>query len=108
MDDELGLECGYFSFLARRIIFVSLTLVLRFPQLVVVHADLIGHLKALKDYFLLAKGDFFQASPTLQSNLNFVFTADKILGYRQIISVGEMQSPKINSEGAVFDIGGTC
>eukprot|EP00249_Psilotum_nudum_P007651 c20720_g1_i2 orf=155-2389(-) len=29
-------------------------------QLVVVHADLIGHLKALKDYFLLAKGDFFQ------------------------------------------------
>lgn len=31
-------------------------------QLVVIHADLIGHLKALKDYFLLAKGDFFQAS----------------------------------------------
>lgn len=29
-------------------------------QLVVVHADLVGHLKALKDYFLLAKGDFFQ------------------------------------------------
>ncbi|KAL2612318.1 hypothetical protein R1flu_024010 [Riccia fluitans] len=29
-------------------------------QLVVVHADLLGHLKALKDYFLLAKGDFFQ------------------------------------------------
>lgn len=29
-------------------------------QLVVVHADLIGHLKALKEYFLLAKGDFFQ------------------------------------------------
>ncbi|KAF3784069.1 Gamma-tubulin complex component 4 [Nymphaea thermarum] len=29
-------------------------------QLVVVHADLDGHLKALKDYFLLAKGDFFQ------------------------------------------------
>ncbi|CAM6105636.1 unnamed protein product [Calypogeia fissa] len=29
-------------------------------QLVVVHSDLIGHLKALKDYFLLAKGDFFQ------------------------------------------------
>lgn len=29
-------------------------------QLVVIHADLIGHLKALKDYFLLAKGDFFQ------------------------------------------------
>lgn len=29
-------------------------------KLVVVHADLIGHLKALKDYFLLAKGDFFQ------------------------------------------------
>lgn len=29
-------------------------------QLVVVHADLNGHLKALKDYFLLAKGDFFQ------------------------------------------------
>lgn len=31
-------------------------------QLVVIHADLIGHLKALKDYFLLAKGDFFQVS----------------------------------------------
>ncbi|KAG6544059.1 hypothetical protein Mapa_014476 [Marchantia paleacea] len=30
-------------------------------QLVVVHADLLGHLRALKDYFLLAKGDFFQA-----------------------------------------------
>lgn len=29
-------------------------------QLVVVRADLVGHLKALKDYFLLAKGDFFQ------------------------------------------------
>ncbi|KAM7276087.1 hypothetical protein ACFE04_017953 [Oxalis oulophora] len=29
-------------------------------QLVVVQADLNGHLKALKDYFLLAKGDFFQ------------------------------------------------
>ncbi|KAK8946830.1 hypothetical protein KSP39_PZI007350 [Platanthera zijinensis] len=32
-------------------------------QLVVIHADLNGHLKALKDYFLLAKGDFFQAAP---------------------------------------------
>jgi len=29
-------------------------------QLVVVRADLDGHLKALKNYFLLAKGDFFQ------------------------------------------------
>ncbi|KAJ7518689.1 hypothetical protein O6H91_20G003500 [Diphasiastrum complanatum] len=29
-------------------------------QLMVVHSDLLGHLKALKDYFLLAKGDFFQ------------------------------------------------
>jgi gamma-tubulin complex component 4 len=29
-------------------------------QLVVVRADLNGHLKALKDYFLLEKGDFFQ------------------------------------------------
>lgn len=29
-------------------------------QLVVVRADLNGHLIALKDYFLLAKGDFFQ------------------------------------------------
>lgn len=38
---------------------------LKFPsilQLVVVRADLNGHLKALKDYFLLAKGDFFQVS----------------------------------------------
>lgn len=31
-----------------------------FLQLVVVRADLNGHLRALKDYFLLAKGDFFQ------------------------------------------------
>ncbi|CAL5423489.1 unnamed protein product [Camellia sinensis] len=31
-------------------------------QLVVVRANLNGHLKALKDYFLLAKGDFFQAA----------------------------------------------
>ncbi|EPS72084.1 hypothetical protein M569_02672 [Genlisea aurea] len=30
-------------------------------QLVVVRADLNGHLGALKDYFLLAKGDFFQS-----------------------------------------------
>ncbi|XP_071718909.1 gamma-tubulin complex component 4-like [Rutidosis leptorrhynchoides] len=30
-------------------------------QLVVVRADLNGHLKAIKDYFLLAKGDFFQS-----------------------------------------------
>ncbi|CAK9175334.1 unnamed protein product [Ilex paraguariensis] len=30
-------------------------------QLVVVRADLNGHLKALKNYFLLAKGDFFQS-----------------------------------------------
>ncbi|KAL5991595.1 Gamma-tubulin complex component 4 [Asimina triloba] len=29
-------------------------------QLVVIRANLNGHLKALKDYFLLAKGDFFQ------------------------------------------------
>ncbi|KAK4385861.1 Gamma-tubulin complex component 4, partial [Sesamum angolense] len=33
----------------------------RLWQLVVVRADLNGHLKALKDYFLLAKGDFFQS-----------------------------------------------
>jgi hypothetical protein len=31
-------------------------------KLVVVRADLNGHLKALKDYFLLAKGDFFQVT----------------------------------------------
>jgi hypothetical protein len=29
-------------------------------QLLVVHADVRGHLRALKDYFLLAKGDFLQ------------------------------------------------
>ncbi len=28
-------------------------------QLVVVQADLMGHLSAIKDYFLLAKGDFY-------------------------------------------------
>lgn len=33
-----------------------------FLQLVVVRADLNGHLKALKDYFLLEKGDFFQVN----------------------------------------------
>ncbi|XP_035548656.1 gamma-tubulin complex component 4 homolog [Juglans regia] len=31
-------------------------------QLAVVRADLIGHLKALKDYFLLARGNFFQVN----------------------------------------------
>lgn len=36
------------------------TTVSLFLQLVVVRADLNGHLKALKDYFLLEKGDFFQ------------------------------------------------
>ncbi|KAL5122266.1 Gamma-tubulin complex component 4 [Glycine soja] len=35
-------------------------------QLVVVRADLNGHLKALKDYFLLAKGDFFQCLVYIQ------------------------------------------
>ncbi|CAA2984049.1 gamma-tubulin complex component 4 [Olea europaea subsp. europaea] len=40
-------------------------------QLVVVCADLDGHLKALKDYFFLAKGDFFQAwIRCLESQLN--------------------------------------
>lgn len=38
-------------------------------QLVVVRADLNGHLKALKDYFLLAKGDFFQVKLEILSNL---------------------------------------
>lgn len=36
-----------------------------FLQLVVIRADLNGHLKALKDYFLLAKGDFFQVKNAL-------------------------------------------
>ena len=40
-------------------------------QLVVVRADLNGHLKALKDYFLLAKGDFFQVKHELWSILKF-------------------------------------
>lgn len=35
-------------------------------QLVVVRADLNGHLRALKDYFLLAKGDFFQVDYFLE------------------------------------------
>ena len=30
-------------------------------QLVVVHADLPAHLAALKNYFLLAKGDFYHS-----------------------------------------------
>lgn len=38
----------------------SFIILVPFLQLVVVRADLNGHLKALKDYFLLAKGDFFQ------------------------------------------------
>jgi len=38
-------------------------------QLVVVRADLNGHLKALKDYFLLAKGDLFQVKLEILSNL---------------------------------------
>lgn len=32
----------------------------------VVRADLNGHLKALKDYFLLAKGDFFQVTMSMK------------------------------------------
>lgn len=59
-------------------------------QLVVVRADLNGHLKALKDYFLLAKGDFFQvrvgkyltiASLCVSSNLNYYSddSEDKII-----------------------------
>lgn len=42
-------------------------------QLVVVRADLNGHLKALKDYFLLEKGDFFQVKRT--DFYNSCFTA---------------------------------
>lgn len=49
---------------------------LQFPfppcmQLVVVRADLNGHLKALKDYFLLAKGDFFQVKLETSPVLTF-------------------------------------
>lgn len=42
-------------------------------QLVVIRADLNGHLKALKDYFLLAKGDFFQVTWLLRSFVVFFF-----------------------------------
>lgn len=42
-----------------------------FLQLVVIRADLNGHLKALKDYFLLAKGDFFQVKNALYLFLEF-------------------------------------
>ena len=38
----------------------------------VIRADLNGHLKALKDYFLLAKGDFFQVSNPFVANENSV------------------------------------
>lgn len=52
------LECD------KKLVILSLKHLLKvfrlFLQLVVVRADLNGHLKALKDYFLLAKGDFFQ------------------------------------------------
>lgn len=41
---------------------ICLLFFLPYLQLVVVRADLNGHLKALKDYFLLAKGDFFQVN----------------------------------------------
>lgn len=46
-----------------------------FLQLVVVRANLNGHLRALKDYFLLAKGDFFQVMSgrtCIETNIFFV------------------------------------
>lgn len=45
-------------------------------QLVVVRADLNGHLKALKDYFLLAKGDFFQVKGGGEVIFDFFKTLD--------------------------------
>lgn len=51
-----GAECDCFLYLLN----LLFTTVCLFLQLVVVRANLNGHLKALKDYFLLEKGDFFQ------------------------------------------------
>ena len=44
------------------------TLLPPYLQLVVVRADLNGHLRALKDYILLDKGDFFQVKNGQQFN----------------------------------------
>lgn len=57
-----NLEFFYFLYGAFRRSFFSLPFLFLslWHQLVVIRADLNGHLKALKDYFLLAKGDFFQ------------------------------------------------
>ena len=49
------------------------TLLPPYLQLVVVRADLNGHLRALKDYFLLAKGDFFQVKNGQQFNYAYFF-----------------------------------
>lgn len=51
-------------------------LILSHLQLIVVRADLNGHLKALKDYFLLAKGDFFQVMVNDDSGSYFVSVAN--------------------------------
>lgn len=52
-----GAVCQTWYLICLKVVFTIFAL---FLQLVVVRADLNGHLKALKDYFLLAKGDFFQ------------------------------------------------
>ncbi|KAI5022044.1 hypothetical protein ZWY2020_058774 [Hordeum vulgare] len=51
-------------------------------QLVVVRADLNGHLKALKDYFLLAKGDFFQPQINALTNCQSTAEADLIVPFQ--------------------------
>lgn len=63
-----------FSFFERQF-----KIILPFLQLVVVRADLNGHLKALKDYFFLAKGDFFQVKRGKPESLVFFFPPSCIL-----------------------------
>ncbi|KAH8958639.1 hypothetical protein BDL97_06G035800 [Sphagnum fallax] len=87
-------------------------------QLVVVHADLIGHLKALKDYFLLAKGDFFQCfleesrslmrlpprPPTAEADLKVPFqqAATKTIGDDdKYFSRVSLRMPQLTSTAAV-------
>ncbi|GJN36006.1 hypothetical protein PR202_gb24829 [Eleusine coracana subsp. coracana] len=76
-------------------------------QLVVVRADLNGHLKALKDYFLLAKGDFFQCfleesrqlmrlpprQSTAEADLMIPFQLDVIIWHESSTSQKDLQKP---------------
>ncbi|GFS39754.1 similar to GAMMA-TUBULIN COMPLEX PROTEIN 4 [Actinidia rufa] len=83
-------------------------------QLVVVRADLNGHLRALKDYFLLAKGDFFQSfleesrqmmrlpprQSTAEADLMIPFQLERDSSSWERVSVAFLSEKRVSRGGA--------